>query len=182
MSAFEYFFAFLGLILGLALANVAGGFGRLWRARSAGAVGWCTPMVALLVLMRIVTLWISTWSELQTVAITQISLFTALGLALPYVLVSTLMFPDDSREWPDLDAYYMKHARFLLVVLAIPPFVGLVGNPLISDEIRSAWDWVRHLSLLVAPLIVMLIWRCLWLHKVILTLMVLDEIRILVFG
>lgn len=179
MSAFEFFFSFYSLMLGLALANIAAGFGRLWRVRSTGSTGWCVPLLAVLILLRVVSSWATSWGMLQDIEISAATLLIAVGVALPYVVVSTLMFPDDGRDWPDLDAYYMSHSRVLLIVLAVSALVGQMGVMLViaPTDLRT---FLLTVALLVGPLAVMLVWRRLWVHRIMLILLVFDELRYLV--
>ena len=65
MNAFEYLFSFYGLLLGLAAANVATGFADIWRDRREIAVGVCTPLVAVIVLLGCMNLWLSFWTPAQ---------------------------------------------------------------------------------------------------------------------
>lgn len=181
MGTFEYFFTFLGLMLGLALANIAGGFGRLWRVQSIGKVGFCLPLLALLILFRIISIWRTTYTVLPMVEITTISLFVAVGTALPYVLISTLMFPDDSKDWVDLDDYYLKHARVLLIALALPPLLASMGYAYLAQVTLDVWEWTKVIGLMVTPVALMLVWRKLWVHRTVLALMALDELRFLIF-
>lgn len=182
MSAFEYFFALFGLILGMALVNVAGGFGRLWRARAIGSLGWCVPLLAVLILVRVLTAWVGVWQTLQGVEIGGLSVAIAAGMALPYALVSTLMYPDDAREWPDLDAYYLQHCRVILVFLAVAPLTVLVALPALTGQPPSARAWIENAGLMFAPVVAMLIWRKAWLHRLLLAFLILDDLRWLVFG
>ncbi|MFN5614639.1 MAG: hypothetical protein ACK45V_02955, partial [Brevundimonas sp.] len=62
MSAFEYVFAFYSLILGLAAAEVVSGFADMWRDRRRMEVGFCTPVLALCVLLGIMNTWITFWA------------------------------------------------------------------------------------------------------------------------
>lgn len=179
MSAFEFFFGFYGLMLGLALANIAAGFGRLWRVRSTGNTGWCVPLLALLILLRVVSSWATSWGMLQDIVITAATLLIAVGVALPYVVVSTLMFPDDSQGWPDLDLYYMSHARVLVIMLALSALVGQIGVASVIAPMGLG-PLMITLAMLVVPLAIMLIWRRLWVHRVMLVVLVLDELRYLV--
>ena len=50
MNDFEYLFSFYALLLGLSVANVASGFGDMWRERHAMPIGLCTPLLGLVVL------------------------------------------------------------------------------------------------------------------------------------
>jgi hypothetical protein len=168
MSAFEFYFTFYGLILGLAVANVASGFGRLWRDRLRTDVGFCLPLLALVVLLRVVHLWLTTWKGLQAIQVTTITMLVAIGVALPFVFVTTVMFPDDKDEQGSLDAFYLEHSRTLLIALSIPWLVGyLAGYVLGHPPPFEAWRNVVLAHYL--PVLVMLVSRNLWVHRLGLT-------------
>ena len=181
MSGFEFFFGFMGLVLGLALANVAAGFGKLWRIRSTGNTGWCIPLLAILILARIITIWNGTWHTFQEVEINSLSLLVAAGVALPYVLVSTLMFPEDEEKWLNLDSYYLGQSRLILAALTLPPVVFLLGVVPVLGFKHDLLNLTVNLALLVGPLLVMLVWRRLWFHRLMLSLMIIFEFWTLLF-
>lgn len=97
MSAFEYVFAFYSLILGLAAAEVVSGFADMWRDRRRMEVGFCTPVLALCVLLGIMNTWITFWAYREILAVgAEFMLVTALT-ALPYVFIARLMFPREGQ-------------------------------------------------------------------------------------
>ncbi len=57
MSAFEFFFSFYGLVLGLSVAVIATGVARAFKHRKTVRVGWKTPMLAAFVALDIATFW-----------------------------------------------------------------------------------------------------------------------------
>ncbi len=57
MSAFEFFFSFYGLLLGLSVAELVGGFARVLHERQRVRFGWLTPLLALFVAVDLVTFW-----------------------------------------------------------------------------------------------------------------------------
>ncbi len=57
MSAFEFFFSFYGLILGLAVVEVLTGFSRAMRARTRIRLGIVTPLLALFILLDLISFW-----------------------------------------------------------------------------------------------------------------------------
>lgn len=165
VSAFEFYFTFYGLILGLAVANVASGFGRLWRDRQRTDVGLCLPLLALIVLLRVAHLWLTTWKGLQSIQVTTVTMLVAIGVALPFVFVTTVMFPDDKDEQRPLDPFYLEQSRALLVALSIPWLVGyLAGYALGHPPGFEAWRNVILTHYL--PVLVMLISRNLWVHRI----------------
>lgn len=169
MSGFEFYFSFFGLLLGLAVANVATGFGRLWRAKGKVAIGYCVPVLGALLLAHAVLNWVSSWQTLQQVPVSTLSFMVGLFVALPYVLVSTVMFPDGDDVWPSLDAFYLAHSRLVMAALMIPTLAGMVGYVLVFGRHYSAGGLAHIFVVSLLVPIVLLLWRNLWAHRVGLT-------------
>ena len=164
MSAFEFYFSFFGLILGIAVANVAIGFGRLWRARE--RVGVCLPLLGAWLLCHAILNWGSSWDSLQAVPVNTTSLFVGLFVAMPYVVVSTVMFPDETDRHGSLDEFYLSHSRLVMAAMAMPSFAGMIGYFVIFDQ-RYTPQALLDLFLVyfLIPL-VLFFWRNVWAHRV----------------
>lgn len=111
MSAFEFFFGFYSLILGLAVVEVVSGFSKALRSGGPVRLGYCTPLLALFILLDLVQFWNDTWFGYQNVGVNPAVLTVALGTASIYYLAASLIFPDRTEEWGDIDAYYDRHKR-----------------------------------------------------------------------
>ena len=61
MSAFEFFFSFYGLLLGLSVAELVGGFSRVLHERQRVRFGWLTPLLAVFVALDLATFWNQAW-------------------------------------------------------------------------------------------------------------------------
>ena len=151
MSAFEYVFTFYGLLLGLAAANVATGFADMWRDRRQVAVGACTPLIALIVLLGAMNLWLRFWAnrEMETPGAWQLISFAA--LALPYVFVSRAMFPGAGGA-ASLEDHYLDHRRVMLLALATPPTVSLISTATLGGGLTLDWSTVWVGLRVAAPL------------------------------
>lgn len=60
MTAFELIFSLFSLLIGLAIAEVLGGFARSVRARRSTRpvrIGWLTPLLGLFVILDLLTFW-----------------------------------------------------------------------------------------------------------------------------
>ena len=75
MGSFDYLFSFYGLLLGIAVANVAIGFADMWRDCERIRVGTCPPLVASSVLLGGMNVWLQMW------------------LTRPYVTVNGIQMP-----------------------------------------------------------------------------------------
>jgi hypothetical protein len=137
MSNFEFVFSLFGLLLGLALAEVLGGFGRAVEARRKVRMGWLTPLLGLVVALDLTSFWTIAWTVRDAIPASYISILCGFVLTGIYYLVARLVFPHDPAEWPDYDPYYFAHKRVILGgvllcnLLAIAGQVAL-GNPLVA--------------------------------------------------
>ena len=61
MNAFDYLFSFYGLLLGIAVANVAIGFADMWRDCEKIQVGGCPPLLCGIVLLGGMNVWLTMW-------------------------------------------------------------------------------------------------------------------------
>jgi hypothetical protein len=116
MSAFDFSFTLFGLVLGLAMAEVLAGFGRVLKARSAAPdrstkirIGWLTPMIGLLVTLDLVSTWQLAWNSRQNIPITFAVLIGGTIVTAVYYIAATLVWPDKPANWPDLDDWFDRH-------------------------------------------------------------------------
>lgn len=136
MSNFEFVFSLFSLLLGLSLAEVLGGFGRLLQKRRKLRIGWLAPLLGLIVLLDVSSFWLVAWSVRDAVPIAYFPMMIGLLICGSYYLVATLVFPNDHDEWPDLDLYYFAHRRAVIGgvlgcnVLALAAVTALGVNPL----------------------------------------------------
>lgn len=136
MSPFAFTFSLFGLLLGLSLAEVLGGFVRAVQVRSAIRLGWLTPMLGTIVMLDLTTFWSVAWHFRDQIPPSMLTLVIGLIVTGIYYLAASLVFPRDPTAFADLDDYYMSHRREVLgaviasnavVVLAL---YGLLRVPL----------------------------------------------------
>ena len=153
MSAFDYLFTFYGLLLGIAVANVAIGFADMWRDWEKVEVGACPPLLACLVLLGGMNVWLTTWQTRHDVSLTGWQMLAAAGISLPYVFVSRAMFPGQEKEPEDsLERHYLKHRILILSVLTIPPLVSAMSKIILDDIRYYGWREAWIAARIVAPL------------------------------
>ncbi len=119
-------FALFSLVLGLAVAEVLGGFAAAMklhaRARAGRAkdvrVGWLVPLLAVLVTLNQLSFWIFAYGVRETLPFSYLTLLCVLVIVGAYYLFSAIVFPDDPAEWPDYDAWYDQNNRFILIGMA----------------------------------------------------------------
>lgn len=136
MDGFSYIFELFALLLGLAVAEMLGGFGQVLKLRArrkagiapatpasssaaAGSkeirIGWLVPLLGLLVLVDLATFWSGMWSMRDALEMNMLTVFVVLALIGGYYLVATQVFPDEPALWPDFDAWYRQQKRFVVL-------------------------------------------------------------------
>lgn len=169
MSPFELVFAVYGLLLGLAIAEVLGGFSRtlkLKRGTRPIRVGWLTPLLGILVILDLTSFWLLAWESRDQIAANYLTLVGVLTIVGIYYLAATLIFPDEPEEWPDFDDWYDKQNRMViggLLVANVGSWIGQMGLEIakptpeaelaMSDaEMMVVWAGLAVLALLIALL------------------------------
>ncbi|MBX3595722.1 hypothetical protein [Sphingomonas sp.] len=120
MSAFELVFAVYGLLLGLAIAEVLGGFARalkLKRAAKPVRIGWLTPLLGVVVVLDLTNFWMVAWEAQPQIGANYVTLVAVLAIVGTYYLAASLIFPDEPAEWPDFDDWYDRQNRLVIAGL-----------------------------------------------------------------
>ncbi|MDP1913419.1 hypothetical protein [Brevundimonas sp.] len=157
MTAFEFFFGFFSLVMGLALVTVASGLANVLQARKVVPLGWLTPLLALLVLLDICSFWVIGWNNFQDVTISYGTIYLGLGMTLVYFLSAALVFPKDSSEWPSLDDYYDSHKRLVLGGVLFSNAVGVIWRVMTVDQRAFDLTTTALLVLFFAVLIALML-------------------------
>jgi hypothetical protein len=158
VSDFEFVFSLFGLLLGLGLAEVLGGFGTAIQSRRKIRIGWLTPLLGLLVALDLTSFWMVAWSVRDVVPPTYASLLGGLLVIGTYYFVARITFPHDASEWPDYDDYYFEHRKWVLGgmvlcnLIALSFLVALGDNPLRGQAGR--WSLALFIPALVAAMFV----------------------------
>lgn len=123
MSEFEFIFALFGLLLGLSIIEVLGGFARAIEARlREGAtvrIGWLTPLLGGFVLLDLLSFWAAAWVSRDVVSVSGLSLMAVTAFASAYYFAARLVFPPQLDETPDLDAHFFRVRRIVLGVMLV---------------------------------------------------------------
>ncbi|PJI90438.1 hypothetical protein DAH55_07085 [Sphingomonas koreensis] len=169
MSPFELVFAVYGLLLGLAIAEVLGGFSRtlkLKRGTRPVKIGWLTPLLGLLVILDLTSFWVIAWEVREQIAANYLTLIGVLTIVGIYYLAATLIFPDAPEEWPDFDDWYDKQNRLViggLLAANVGTWIGHIGLEIAKptpdaelamteSEMVVVWVGLAVLALLIALL------------------------------
>jgi hypothetical protein len=146
MDRFSFFFAFYGLILGLAVTELLGGFARMVRAKALRQLEPQTALLALLTFIVICATWIDAWNTLTQISLDFEALAAPILLATFYFLAAAVVFPSDPAEFGQLAAYYADRKRFVVaMLLAAEVLVTFTFRGIILDMIQNKpaifWLW-----------------------------------------
>ncbi|WP_122465012.1 hypothetical protein [Brevundimonas lutea] len=153
MSAFEFFFSFYGLLLGLSVAELVGGLARVLHERERIRFGLLTPMLALFVAIDITTFWNQAWALLRGAPYNLALLVMGLAIAATFYVAASITFPRTSAEGAnariDLDAHFWAHRRLIFAcILAANLIVALLvmalaaADPGFAEMARSPRLWI----------------------------------------
>lgn len=156
MSAFEFFFSFYGLLLGLSVAELVGGFARVLHERQRVRFGWLTPLLAVFVAVDLATFWNQAWVFFRGAPFNPALLLVGLLIASTFYVAASVTFPRVSAEGVetriDLDAHFWAHRRVVFgCVLGANALVWLLlGLMALADP---AWAAVWTPRIIIGSLI-----------------------------
>lgn len=116
LSAFEFFFSFYGLLLGLSVAVIATGVATAIQHRRKIRIGYLTPMLALFVGLDIVSFWDSAWTNFRHLPFSYGLLVGGLAIALVYFIAASLVFPHDLDDGQSLDDHFWANKKVVLLL------------------------------------------------------------------
>ena len=147
MDAFSFVFSLFGLLMGLALAEAIGGFGKALELRHKIRIGWLLPLLGLLITFDITAFWMIAWQHRAVVPVQFISLAAGLVIFGIYYLIAQLAFPDDVEQWPDLDVYYFRHKRWLLGGMYSCNLLAMAGLQAVGEaQLATPNQWIVFLA------------------------------------
>jgi hypothetical protein len=141
MESFNFVFSLFGLLLGLALAEVIGGFGAALQERHKLKIGWLTPLLGVIVACDLTSFWSLSWNARAVVSTQYLVLLCALVITAIYYLAARLVFPHDRGEWPDYDLYYFAHKYWV------------IGGVLLSNALLSAGELALGFNPFAGPIV-----------------------------
>lgn len=128
MDQFSFFFAFYGLILGLAVAELLSGFAGMVRAHALRRLDAQTALAALLTFILIVATWVDTFSMDRAITLSFRDLWPPILLATFYYLAAAVIFPRDPRQFSHLRAYFAARRKFIVGMLFAAELVDFYAN------------------------------------------------------
>ncbi|KMS55581.1 hypothetical protein [Sphingobium cupriresistens] len=184
MSGFDLVFAAFGLLLGLAISEVLGGFSRalkLKRGARAVRIGWLTPLLGLFVLLDLTSFWLTAYEARAQMDANYLTLTAVLALVGVYYLAATLIFPDEPEDWPDFDQWYDRHKRLVIGGVLCANIGNIVGQvaleiyrPSTGPALSADADYWMSLALLglFGALIALLFVRHRWVNGALLVALI----------
>jgi len=138
MEPFELVFATIGLLLGLTITEVLGGFARVLKlkrsVRATVRVGLLTPLLGVFVILDLTTFWIRAWDLRAQFGANYPTLLGVLAVIGVYYLAASLIFPDEPEEWPDFDDWYDQHNRSVIGGLLAANMLALIGQIVLEAD------------------------------------------------
>ncbi|MBV8686235.1 MAG: hypothetical protein JOZ90_09380 [Alphaproteobacteria bacterium] len=185
MSGFELVFVLFGIVLGLAVTEVLGGFARVVKLRRSGRgdvrIGWLTPLLGLFVILDQTSFFMVAYHLQRVLTANYLTLLAVLAVSGTYYVASTLIFPDDPEGWPDFDAHYDRQKRFVLAavlaanlaVLALAIAMAAGAAPMPAAAAPSSHAPGGPSPILILPLVAVAIFvRPRWANAALLALMI----------
>src|SRR3954454_6281563 len=123
MDRFSFFFAFYGLILGLAVAELLGGFAGIVRARALKKLEPQIVLAALLTFIVICATWLDAWRSLKGVSLDFAGLWAPVLVATFYYLAAATVFPRDGEGFDGLGPYFVQRKKFIVGMLLLAEFI-----------------------------------------------------------
>ena len=132
MSQFEFFWAFYGLLLGLAVAELLSGFAALLRESAPPRLGVVTPLLGLQILVEMLANYVDAWgmSRAGGVSIAEFAIPTLIGLL--YYVAAVIIVPRQLSDWASLDDYFDKRRKWIVGTL-------LLANATVSAALLPTW-------------------------------------------
>jgi hypothetical protein len=151
MSGFDFVFALFSLLLGLSIAEILGGFAGIMKLHARERAGIATgvrtgrlvPLLAVLVLLNQLSFWMVAYHVRDTLPFSILTLLGTLVVVGGYYLFAVLIFPDSIELWPDFDAYYDQHNRFILAGMFLLNTAGILIGMIYHPKVTAAQQLVR---------------------------------------
>jgi hypothetical protein len=146
VDQFSFFFAFYGLILGLAVAELLSGFAGMVRAHALKKLEAQTALAALLTFVLIVATWVDTFSMDRAITLSFSDLWPPILLGTFYYLAAAVVFPRDAGQFAHLRAYFAARRRFIIGMLFAAELVDFYANRVwlidrYYHNVAGFWFW-----------------------------------------
>lgn len=126
-DAFGFMFGFYGLLLGLAVAEVASGFSRAYDERHRRRIGIVAPLFGALLLVDLITFWMNAWAYRELADVRYLIALAVALVALLYYFAATQVFPK-ATEKDTLDNHIMDHRRVVVFCVLASNLITQIPN------------------------------------------------------
>lgn len=134
MGAFEIFFSFYALILGLAVVEVLSGVLKVVRAEDRPRIGVLTPLLTIWVLLDLANFWGGAQYDTRDGVVGYSKILLSLAVACIYYLAAGLIYPERVGGTDDLDDHYDRRKRIVLSGIVAANFIGNLCLPLVGPD------------------------------------------------
>lgn len=134
MGAFEIFFSFYALILGLAVVEVLSGVLKIVRADQRPRIGVLTPLLTIWVLLDLANFWGGAQYDTRDGIVGYPKILLSLIVACIYYVAAGLIYPDKVGETDDLDDHYDRRKRLVLGGIVAANVIGNLFLPLVGPD------------------------------------------------
>jgi hypothetical protein len=147
VDRFSFFFAFYGLILGLAVAELLSGLAGMVRAHSLKKLEAQTALLALLTFIIICATWVDAWNMSKGITLNFDDLWPPILVATFYFLAAAVIFPREREQYPHLRAYFAARRKFVIGMLFAAEVVDHVTDyDFMANAYRHQpnvfWGWL----------------------------------------
>ena len=116
MEKFEFIFSLFGLVMGLALTELLGGFAKAVKRHGPARLGTLTPVITAFLVYEITDFWMNAWSVRDAMPIGMPTLLVCVVITGFYYFATVLVWPEDGDPgWNDLDGWMLAHKKQLLL-------------------------------------------------------------------
>jgi len=134
------------LILGLAVAELLGGFAGMVRSKALKQLEPQTALLALLAFVIICATWIDAWQSERTVTLDFAGLWAPILIGTCYYLAAAVIFPRGAESYAGLGTYYAERKGFVVLMLVLAELLisvtyRTVYADLLSHRPAVFWLW-----------------------------------------
>ena len=140
VTNFEFVFSLLGILLGLALAEILGGLARIVKRRPMLRIGWATGLLATWAILEIVLFWRVAWRARDYLPDTSPALLTGFAITALYYFAGALLFPDNIDERHILDDYFMQEKAKVVGALFAAAVIAYGARPAVMGS--ASWSYM----------------------------------------
>jgi hypothetical protein len=162
MDSFSYLIVFFSMILGLALAELLGGFALMVRAQALKNLEAQTSLMAILILICIIADWIDAWHTMKSVTVDFAGLVVPILLAIAYYLAAAVVFPHREADHERLADYYQSRRPFMAAMLVAAVVLNNISYFHVYEEDLETqpavfWSWDLPYNLAIAAAFIALL-------------------------